>query len=146
MEPGARNTGSTVVVVDDDPELNEALADALTDAGFVVDAFTEPVSALERLRSGPRPDVVIVDYLMPVMDGEQFVRALADAGVDVPVLLLSGRARDKASERSLPVGMVLQKPVRLEHLLDGLGELLATRRTRLRRSEPAPAIASGRPR
>ena len=118
-------TGRRVVIVDDDPELVEALADALADEGFLVDAYTDAASALGALRGGVRADVVIVDYLMPGMDGEQFVRALAAAAIDVPVLLLSGRGRESIADAVLPVGMVLQKPVRLDALLDGLGELLA---------------------
>ena len=130
VERGTNGNKRLVVIVDDDHELIEALGDALSDAGFVVDGYTEPSSALERLRHPPRPCVIIVDFLMPEMDGEQFVRAADALDVGVPVMLLSGRGRDPESERRLPVQMVLQKPVQLQKLLEGLGQLIENHRAR----------------
>jgi DNA-binding response OmpR family regulator len=116
--------GHRAILIDDDPSLVEAVADALSDEGVEVEAFTEPRSALARLKLPPRPDVVLVDYLMPEMDGGQFVEELARAGIDVPVILISGRERGEVAARALPVALVLQKPVTLESLLAGVAETL----------------------
>ena len=124
MQSDRSNDSRLVMLVDDDGALLEALTDALVDAGFAVEGFTEPEAAIARLQHGPTPDALIVDYIMPQMDGEELARRVRSFGLEVPVLLLSGRERDPQSERGLPVRLVMQKPIRLEQLLDWLADVV----------------------
>ncbi|XYH97025.1 response regulator [Sorangium sp. So ce1128] len=112
--------GAEVFVVDDDPALVDSLTDLLSDEGYRVQGFTRPREALDRLARGARPRAVLLDYVMPDMTGEEFLTALAAAGVDVPVLLLSG-----VSEPSVrgSVAGVLAKPFDVDRLLVVLDRL-----------------------
>src|SRR5271165_4767607 len=113
--PDAR-ASATIVVVDDDPSLVEVLEDLLASEGYSVEGFTDPTVALERLRNGPPPDLAIIDCIMPQLTGTELRAALADAGVEVPVLLMTA-----LSDPSFCVhpgdGDVLNKPFLLEDLL-----------------------------
>jgi DNA-binding response OmpR family regulator len=107
---------ATIVVVDDDPSLVEVLADLLATEGYAVEGFTDPTLALARLRRGPPPDLAIVDCIMPYLSGTELCAALADSGVEVPVLLMT--ALSDPSFCVHPGGeAVLNKPFLLEDLL-----------------------------
>ncbi|WP_437712886.1 response regulator [Sorangium sp. So ce448] len=103
-----------IFVVDDDPALVESLLDLLSDEGYRVQGFTRPLEALDRLAHGARPRAVLLDYVMPEMTGEEFLTALAAAGVEVPVLLLSGV--NEPNIRGAVAG-VLAKPFDVDRLL-----------------------------
>jgi two-component system response regulator MprA len=112
---GAVNAADrTIFVVDDDPSLVDSLVDLLLDEGYMALGFTRPLEALERLRAGARPRVLLLDYLMPEMNGEEFLAALAAERVELPVLLLSGM-NDPGIEGA--VAGVILKPFDLDRLL-----------------------------
>lgn len=113
--------GAEIFVVDDDPALVESLIDLLTDEGYRVQGFTRPLEALDRLARGARPRAVLLDYVMPEMTGEEFLTALAGAGVDVPVLLLSGVSEPNV--RGAVIG-VIAKPFDVDRLLAVLDRLI----------------------
>lgn len=98
----------TVVVVDDDEGVREALADVLALDGYAVLTARDGAQALEVLREAPRPCVALVDMVMPRVDGWQLVRALAGdtayGGIGV-ICCTAGR-------EAPPVGcaVVLHKP------------------------------------
>jgi CheY-like chemotaxis protein len=85
----------TILVVDDDHELRTALADLLEIEGYHVVQTANGAEALEVLRQGLRPALVILDLMMPVMDGSQFLseigRDSALAGLRVVVMSASRR-------------------------------------------------------
>ena len=115
----------TVVVVEDDLDLIATLAQALSQRGLLVHAFTEATPALEHLSACPPPDVLLLDYLLPEMNGAQFARALARAGVTVPIVLLTGA--DRVCQDALhhvPAAMVIKKPFDLDNLFDRLETVL----------------------
>jgi two-component system, OmpR family, response regulator len=109
-----------IFVVDDDAALVESLMDLLSDEGYRVQGFTRPLEALDRLTRGARPRAILLDYVMPEMTGEEFLAALAAAGVEVPVLLLSGV--NDPSIRGAVAG-VLAKPFDVDRLLVVLARL-----------------------
>ena len=84
-------TDLPVLVIDDDPEIRQSLADALSDRGWVV--VTEPngKTAMEHLRQGLEPCAILVDLMMPVMDGWEFREEVRqDPGLrDIPMLVIS---------------------------------------------------------
>lgn len=124
-----------ILVVDDDPAIRDALATSLGQAGFAVDLAGDGREALAALRDDP-PDLVVLDVMMPGIDGFEVVRRLRLADPDLPVIMLT--ARDAVDDRieGLETGAddYLVKPF-------AVGELLARIRVRLRRRAAAASSA-----
>lgn len=130
-------TRSKVLVVDDDAEVRAAVQDALTVEGYEVRAAADGLSALTAVARW-EPDVLVLDVMMPVLDGLAVCRRLRGVGDRTPVLVLT--ALDAVSERvdGLDAGAddYLVKPFALD-------ELAARVRALLRRTVPAAAGESG---
>jgi two-component system response regulator MprA len=114
-----------VLVVDDDPAVRESLRRSLVFNGYQVELAADGEQAL-RAVADSRPDAVVLDVMMPRLDGLATCRALRAAGDDVPVLMLT--ARDEVADRvaGLDAGAddYLPKPFALEELLARLRALL----------------------
>jgi DNA-binding NtrC family response regulator len=108
---------SSVLVVDDDAPVREALADALEDEGYRVMLASNGEEALVKLAS-TRPDVILLDVVMPSMDGWHFLSARLHEPdvVEVPVILMS--AHPSAVRAAQRIGMVtaVAKPFQLDKL------------------------------
>jgi two-component system, chemotaxis family, chemotaxis protein CheY len=118
MQKNPMTATNCVLVVDDDDGIREALCELLADAGHSAVSVANGKAALDYLRStGVRPCVILLDLMMPVMDGETFRREqLADPALrEIPVLLLTAAGRDAASR--VPADGVLLKPVSLDDTL-----------------------------
>ena len=115
-----------VLVVDDEAPVREALRRALTLEGYSVELAADGSEALHRLGDGAGADAVVLDVLMPGIDGLEVCRRLRTAGNRVPVLMLT--ARDEIADRvaGLDAGAddYLVKPFALEELLARLRALL----------------------
>jgi len=116
--------------VDDEPAVRTSLERALVLEGYAVELAADGAEALERIEAQP-PDAVVLDILMPGLDGLAVCRRLRDQGNRLPVLMLT--ARDAVGDRvaGLDAGAddYLVKPFALE-------ELLARLRALLRRAAP----------
>jgi CheY-like chemotaxis protein len=117
-----------VMVVDDDDAIREALEDVLSDEGYDVIGASDGQQALEYLNADDlngerRPQAILVDLWMPVMDGWKLVDVLsADARFSrIPLVVLTA-ARDTRA-RELSVAEVLTKPVQLHQVLGVLERL-----------------------
>jgi two-component system response regulator MprA len=112
-------------VADDDPAVRESLRRSLAFNGYEVITAPDGEEALRLVRED-RPDAVVLDVMMPRLDGLQACRALRSTGDDIPVLLLT--ARDAVADRvaGLDAGAddYLPKPFALEELLARLRALL----------------------
>lgn len=108
----------TILVVDDDTGVREALSDLLRVLGYKVVLASNGVHALKLLRSGCRPFIVLLDLSMPQMDGIEFRRALKDDAElgQLEVVVITAAPNQKAE--TLGVADVLEKPVPLERLLE----------------------------
>jgi two-component system response regulator MprA len=128
-----------VLVVDDEPAIRGALRRALALEGYHVDLAADGAEAMRRLAAQP-PDAMILDLLMPEIDGLELCRRIRHAGNETPVLVLT--ARDGVADRvtGLDAGAddYLAKPFALEELLARLRALL--RRTGLTDSERARLV------
>ena len=117
--------GARVLVVDDDPQLREALTRALDLDGYVVDTASNGVKALEAI-GAQRPDVMVLDVMMPYVGGLDVCRTLRDRKDRLPILVLT--ARDEVGDRvaGLDAGAddYLTKPFALEELRARLRALL----------------------
>jgi two-component system response regulator MprA len=115
-----------VLVVDDEAAVREALRRALTLEGYSVELAADGAEALHRLSNDAAADAVVLDVLMPGVDGLEVCRRIRSAGNSVPVLMLT--ARDEVSDRvaGLDAGAddYLVKPFALEELLARLRALL----------------------
>ena len=97
----ARN--DRVLVVDDDVEIRELLAAALTFSGFDVEVAPDATGALARIAAA-EPDIVVLDVGLPDGDGFTLVRTLRERGVRAPVLFLSARVDVADKVRGLSLG------------------------------------------
>ncbi|MFF5023933.1 response regulator transcription factor [Streptomyces collinus] len=97
--PGARGR---VLVVDDDPTVAEVVAGYLDRAGYAVDRAADGPAALERA-AAHRPDLVVLDLMLPGMDGLEVCRRLREHG-PVPVVMLTARGDEEDRVLGLEVG------------------------------------------
>jgi two-component system response regulator MprA len=120
-----------ILVVDDDRAVRDSLRRSLAFNGYQVELATDGQQALAAIAGGDRPDALVLDVMMPRLDGLEVCRRLRSAGDDLPVLVLT--AREAVSDRvaGLDAGAddYLAKPFALE-------ELLARLRALLRRTSP----------
>jgi CheY-like chemotaxis protein len=113
-----------VLVVDDDESICEALKSSLEIFGYDVVTAHNGAEALETLKHSTRPSVIILDMMMPVMDGEAFLRARRDEPLfqAIPVVVMTAFPHVKAEGANT----LLKKPVALETLLRVLSEICPT--------------------
>jgi CheY-like chemotaxis protein len=110
----------TVLVVEDDQEVRDAIAEVLQDSEYKALPASNGVEALERLRAGPpRPCVILLDVMMPTMDGWEFRAAQQSDPTmkDIPVVLLSAHTDVKSAAAQMQVAGFLPKPVAIDKLL-----------------------------
>jgi CheY-like chemotaxis protein len=121
MLTGGRASGR-VLLVEDDLLTREAVTLLLSGDGYMVAAAGNGREALERLRAYERPDLILLDLRMPVMDGYAFQRHLQeDPGLaSIPVLLFSAAGDAGARASDLGAAGCLQKPVATEQLLEAV--------------------------
>lgn len=118
VNAGARDP--QVLVVDDDPDIVEALIEVLEDHGFSAQAASNGADALDKLRaSAELPRVILLDLMMPVMDGYGFRAAQqADERIAaIPVIVLSAHANVEQAAEQMNAAGCLRKPVQLQTLL-----------------------------
>ena len=129
--PASTPAKPRVLVVDDDKAVRESLRRSLEFNGYAVSLAADGAEALAGI-AGHAPDVVVMDVMMPRLDGIETTKSLRKAGNDVPILVLT--ARDAVGDRveGLDAGAddYLTKPFALQ-------ELLARLRALLRRVVPA---------
>lgn len=110
----------TILIVEDDRDIRDVLADILVDEGYHVLLAEDGLEGLQRLTEGPQPALILLDLMMPHMDGFQFrdEQRKNPAWRDIPIVLLTagGDLPDKA--RQLDAADALRKPVKLEALLE----------------------------
>jgi CheY-like chemotaxis protein len=110
-----------VLVVDDDADVREATQLVLENSGYSVQTARDGRQALEILRKSPeRPCLILLDLMMPVMDGWRFrVEQQHDAALaPIPVVVLSGATDTHRSADSLCADEHISKPVSLDRLLE----------------------------
>ena len=108
---------SVVLVVDDDTDLREAMCDVLEAAGHTTHASRNGEEALALMRREPRIDVVLLDLMMPVMDGWTFRESqLADVELaHIPVVVMTAAA--DLSRSPIAAAQILSKPVTAKTLI-----------------------------
>jgi two-component system, chemotaxis family, chemotaxis protein CheY len=105
-----------VLVVDDDPDILEALAEILEAEGFVVRRARNGKEALEQLEPD-FPKLILLDLMMPVMDGWEFSQRMRERKISVPVIVLSADRNVGTKARDIGAVGHLAKPFELNDLL-----------------------------
>ena len=112
-----------ILVVEDDAEIRQALVDILEYSEYAVVTAPDGAAALAGLARW-RPDAILLDMLMPELDGPAFLAALQERGdPSVPILLLSAMRDLPARAADLPVVGYVAKPFDVGELLDALAAL-----------------------
>jgi two-component system response regulator MprA len=115
-----------ILVVDDERAVRESLRRALALEGYSVELASDGEEALRRLALRPPPDAVVLDILMPGVDGLEVCRRVRGQGIGVPILMLTARAEVDSRVAGLDAGAddYLPKPFALAELLARLRALL----------------------
>src|SRR5919106_2407667 len=119
----------TILVVDDEPAVRDALRRALELEGYDVELAADGAEALALLEDGSEPDAVLLDVLMPGVDGLEVCRRLRRSGSRLPLLMLTARTEvpDRVSGLDAGADDYLAKPFALQELLARLRALLRGR-------------------
>jgi CheY-like chemotaxis protein len=121
---------TTILVVEDEPLIAMALEAALEDAGYRVATAANGRQGLERLAAAPRPALVLLDMMMPVMSGPAMLAAMAadpDLG-GVPVIILSSLPEEAVRVRAKGVADILRKPYTVGEVLGAITRVLSSAR------------------
>lgn len=116
---------ATIVVVDDEPNIRDLLAASLRFAGFAVQTAADGKAALKVI-SQVNPDLVLLDVMLPDLDGFAVARHLRDGGINVPIIFLTARDDTNDKIQGLTVGGddYVTKPFSLEEVVARIRAIL----------------------
>jgi len=116
------NPPTYILIVEDDFDIREALEQILQEEGYEVRGASNGSEALAIATSGPAPRLILLDLMMPVMNGWQFrSEQLKDARLAaVPVLIISADPDLQSKAATLGVAGLLKKPISLDDLLSAV--------------------------
>jgi len=122
-----------ICLVDDEPDVCDALTDALRNEGFGVQSFRDGSDALEGIdRALETPRLVILDVLLGSLSGREVLRRIRTGHrvPDVPVLVITAMDVDESYFKPWPVLAVLRKPVAMDKLMAAVRRAMRPRRRR----------------
>jgi len=116
-----------VLIVDDDPDIRDAVGECLRYEGYDVHSAADGRDALERLEYGLRPAVILLDLMMPVLNGFDVLEALKSRPEwkSIPVVIVSANRGYEAEDLSGAVS-ILRKPVNVDRLLAAVEQAVAS--------------------
>lgn len=134
-----------VLVIEDDDSIREAITEILSLEGYEVFSAGHGQEGMTALESIPGPTLVLLDMMMPVMNGWQFIAAQKNKArfADISVVIVSATPEDRAllgEDDLLPVEGLLRKPVDVDKLLKVMDQY-CLRREDLKAQEEAPELA-----
>ncbi len=134
--------GRHVLVVEDDPDTRAALVAVLEAAGYTAAAAAHGLEALDRLRAGPAPDLILLDLALPVLDGAGFRREQRrdPAVAAIPVLLFSAAADLEEKAAALGAAGILRKPVDFGRVVEAVRRAAGGARLGVLLADDEPAI------
>jgi len=113
-----------ILVVDDDPDIRDSLREVLEDEGYVVNCVSNGREALDYLKSKqPRPCVILLDLMMPVMDGWQFRREQKQDPeiADIPLVVITATGKRPVL---IDAAELVMKPLDLNRLFEAIERYL----------------------
>ena len=117
----------TVLIVEDEFAIAELLEMVLTDEGYRVLTAANGRQGLQRLAEGPLPDLVISDYMMPILDGAEMLRAMRETELqrDIPCIVMSSIAEETVQGRIGDYAAYVRKPFQLAVMVQLVADVLA---------------------
>lgn len=117
-------TARKILLVDDDVCIRESLSALLENGGYRVSTAGDGAQAMQALRVGPRPDAIVLDLMMPVLSGQEFLeeKERQPRLRDLPVVVLT--AYDEEAPVRAHVAAFLKKPFDVQRLLQVVGTVL----------------------
>ncbi|TMA50397.1 MAG: response regulator [Deltaproteobacteria bacterium] len=114
--------GRSVLIVEDDFDVRDALSQLLEFEGYMVAGAANGQEAIDHLRSTPRPAAILLDLMMPVMDGFQFRSELMHDPTlaSIPVIIISADASVAEKAARMGATAYLRKPIEVDALLHTL--------------------------
>jgi CheY-like chemotaxis protein len=112
------NSRRDILIVDDDPDIRDALSECLRFEGYSVHSAADGRDALDRLEYGLKPDLILLDLMMPVLNGFDVLAALRKRPdwSSIPVVVVSANRGYQAEDLAGAVS-ILRKPVNMDNLL-----------------------------
>lgn len=126
-EPDKKNV--SILVVDDEPSARDMVADILTDDGYAVTTADGGEAALKHLEASSF-DLIISDLMMPSMDGIELTRKIKAAGIDAPIIVITGFATIEHAVESMKAGAYdfITKPFNIDQIKITVQKALETKR------------------
>jgi CheY-like chemotaxis protein len=134
-----------ILVVDDEPMVRQTLGQFLGDEGYTVEEAADGADALARVGEH-RPDVILLDLMMPGMNGRQFLRALRDDPryVDLPVVVMTAVRGLTVQPAAMGASEVVEKPFDVDDLLNKVALAIYRSRQQPRRASSWSSTTAGR--
>lgn len=131
-----------ILVVEDDADIRSALCSLLASEGYDVAGARDGREALAALHEGPSPDVILLDLMMPIMNGAEFRAAQRQdpAIASIPIIVITASIGPRQVTSGLDAAAVLPKPFELSELVEIIDLVVA--RARVARPVPSPAPVS----
>ena len=108
-----------ILTVEDDAAIREAISEVLSFAGYKVSAASQGIEALDLLKGGLLPRVILLDLMMPLMNGWQFLDEVRkdSAFAEIPIVIISAVSPEDYVGKFSNVKHIIRKPVIIEQLL-----------------------------
>jgi len=117
-----------VMVVDDDEDIREIVKLSLEASGYRVTTAVDGLEAWQHLNASAPPSLILLDLMMPRMDGEEFMKTLRSSPqANIPVVIMSGHNASIQKAEELKVNGCLTKPVELDELLGTVRRVVSRR-------------------
>jgi CheY-like chemotaxis protein len=112
-----KNT-APILIIDDDADIRDVMKVILEASGYCVRVAADGFDALEQLQAGTLPAMILLDLMMPRMDGEQFLKQIRESPfANIPVVIMSGHLAGRKNTSQLGAACYLKKPVEFDELL-----------------------------
>ena len=121
----------TVLIVEDEFAIADLLEMVLTDEGYRVLMAANGRQGLQRLAEGPLPDLVIADYMMPILDGAEMLLTMRETELqrDIPCIVMSSIPEETVQERVGGYAAYVRKPFQLAFVVQLVADVLAGSRS-----------------
>ena len=108
-----------ILVIEDDNSIRELLVELLESEGYTVTSAINGLDGLKKLEKGSLPNLILIDLMMPVMDGYSFriEQLKSDIWSNIPTVVMSAEATAKEKMKNFNITAFLSKPVELETIL-----------------------------
>jgi CheY-like chemotaxis protein len=112
------DNAATILIVDDDADIRDLMKTLLELDGYHVKLAADGLDAFKQLQAGAPPALILLDLMMPRMDGEQFLKEIrVSRFAKIPVVVMSGHCPARKTAGELDAADYLMKPIELDDLL-----------------------------